>query len=216
MKLFPSILAFILAACVPLDEETMADLGPYRETVGIRQVTHNGAKLEAAMRLEITGGEIETVTAADGEKTYKLDLGTLATSAEVVSLQGQITLLQAGGKWAMPPIFVGSSGPESITLTLGSMQRTNLQNYGFGDVLTVTLPLVGAADVGRRIGLAETGTTIGPVNGVIEILASGGQEIDVGRIPPYLITGMRPRVTFVAAEHSPGVYGWITESKDAD
>jgi hypothetical protein len=153
-----------------------------------------------------------------GETTFAtLDApGVISQAAQIAALTARVTLLEAGGKWALPPMFVGNVGPESITLALGSMQRTNLQNYGFGDVLTATLPLVQAADVGRRIGLSETGALIGAPNGEIDIVASGGQEIDVGRVPPYSLAGTRPRVIFVAAEHSPGVYGWITESKDAD
>ena len=66
--------------------------GPYTPTVGIRQVTHNGVLLPAAMRLEITGGTVETITADDGVKTYKLDLTTTlaALTARVAVLEALI------------------------------------------------------------------------------------------------------------------------------
>jgi hypothetical protein len=71
--------------------------GPYNDTVGIRQVTHNGVKLEAAMRLEISGGTISTVVANDGVKTYKLDLEAYesAINAQISSLSERVVALEA-------------------------------------------------------------------------------------------------------------------------
>lgn len=134
MKHLPTILAFLLVACVPLEEETnMADLGPYRETVGIRQVTHNGVKLESAMRLEITGGEIETITAADGVKTYKL---TMITEAQ----------------WGIKPEVVAIG---AYAASMGEFVRVNNPGLGFGDIITITLPTPTANDVGRSVSIRD-------------------------------------------------------------
>jgi hypothetical protein len=82
----------------------MADLGPYRETVGIRQVTHNGVKLEAATRLEITGGTAATETAGDGVKTYKLDLSAMAA--------------MVAGVTGTAPIVVDNSDPTNPIVSI--------------------------------------------------------------------------------------------------
>jgi hypothetical protein len=173
-------------------------LDSMRESVGIREVRHDGVKLEAAMALDIVGGALSTVTAADGVKTYLLDL-------------------EARERWDMPAVFVAAGGSESLALAIGSMHALNLENYGVGDVLTAALPLVVAADVGRRVGVTcGSGASLGiPGSPELHVVTSGGQVIDVGRVPPYSFGGSRPRAVFVAAEMSPGVYGWITECYSA-
>lgn len=50
----------------------MADIGPYRESVGIRQVRQAGVKIPAAMVLDVYGASAETVVADDGAKVYKI------------------------------------------------------------------------------------------------------------------------------------------------
>lgn len=142
------------------------------------------------------------------------DLNTLTNS--VTALAARVTALEAGGRWTVPNIVVGTTGPESANLVLGSFHRFDLSSYGSFDTMTATLPLVTAGSVGRRVAVTEvTGSLIGPGQIQLNIETTGGQAID-SRTLPIELAGIRPRIVFVAVLVSVGVYGWSVESYDAD
>lgn len=151
--------------------------------------------------------------------TVKAAAAGFASLLESVStLTGRMSAVEdlaaAGGGWDLSEIFVGSAGPETLSAVIGRYHRIDISGYGGGDVLTVTLPLVDASNVGRRIRIAEiSGYAVGAPSGEIQIATSGGQQIDAGNVgPPYALAGTFPRATFVAIADAGPVYGWSLES----
>lgn len=115
----------------------------------------------------------------------------------------------AGGRWDMPAVFVGNSGPETVQPSIGQYVRIDLGLYGAGDVCTVELPTTVADDLGRRIRVAEiTGNMIGFNQPELHVTTTGGQTIDGVFLLPYKLTGNRPRATFVSTGS-----GWSLEEE---
>ena len=147
--------------------------------------------------------------------TPTTDVSTIA--ADIVAINDRLTLVEQGGRWAVPPITVGVAGPEDVALTMGYLHRLDLTAYAGTGTCTCTLPEVTAADVGRKVGVTEiSGELIGVGNVEIEITTTGAQDIDQNRVLPLALAGTRPRIVFVAVEVTSTTWGWITESWGSD
>jgi hypothetical protein len=154
MKLFSILTLAFLASFT--ESVNMADLGPMRETVGIRQVTHNGVKLPPAMRLDVVGGDLTTTTAEDGVVTYKLDLSEGdASAAAIISLETRVAKLEAGLQ--VPDVYVAPGGYSEIPAIAGQTIRVDVQALGADEGVTVRLPLADAANKGLDVTVIEVG-----------------------------------------------------------
>lgn len=147
--------------------------------------------------------------------TATTDVSTFAD--DIIAINDRLTLVEQGGRWAVPSITVGVAGPEDVALTLGYFHRLDLTAYAGSGTCTCTLPEVTADDIGRRVAAAEiSGELIGPGNVEIEITTFGAQEIDQNRTLPIALAGTRPRIVFVAVAVTETTWGWITESWGSD
>lgn len=192
----------------------------------------NGGKAINGYSLCVLGpgivASIEPASPSPGEVVkLKLDVPAVAAvpimQTQIASLQEQAATLSGdiaemrpnaveGGRWDLSEIFVATSGPETLSAVIGRYHRIDIGNYGTGDVLTATLPIVDEFNVGRRVSFAElSGNTVGAPSGEINIVTQGGQTIDyLGA--SYAMTGTYPRATFVAVVDVGPVYGWSLEA----
>lgn len=182
MKNLLSILALAFLASFT-EGENMADIGPMRESVGIRQVTHNGVKLPPAMRLAVTGGTLTAETADDGVVTYKLDLsGSDASAAAIISLENRVAKLEAGLQ--VPDAYIAPGGFSSFTATVGATHQTDLGMLGFDEGVSVQLPDATTTNKGQTITVVEVSgnalslsAPLGGGNAYLRILPPLGQPL---------------------------------------
>lgn len=186
----------------------MADVGAMRETVGIRQVTHNGVKLPAAMRLDVIGGDLTTATADDGVVTYKLDLS--GSEAGIVSLENRVAKLELG--FQVPEVFVATNGPyETIAGIVGATMQVDSSALGYDEGVSVQLPAATLANKGQTITVVEVsssaldlGAALGGTNPLLRVLPPPGQPLRAVPVNGpdnayYLVTSLSqvfPFVTF--------------------
>lgn len=210
-------------------------LGPYTSTVGIRQIRKDGAAVKSAMVLDFRGSAVavEYIDATPEQPIASIRV-TIASptqaafdalSSTVSVLSGNVTAINdavnmiapyavEGGRWTVPSVYeVGGDG-EVINALFGHFVMVNMAALGSGDTLTVMLPEVTSADVGRRIAVAEVWGTpdLGSAGPNLHI-NTAGQPIDFNITLPYSLTGTRPHVVFVACSLGDEVYGWTIESR---
>lgn len=132
----------------------MADLGPMRESVGIRQVTHDGVKLPPAMRLAVTGGTLTSETQADGVLAYALDLSSMdASAASILSLENRVAKLEA-----LPTLLethVAPVGYSTVVVEQGDVLPVDIGGRGSDEGVVVEIPAATTADAGREIQIFE-------------------------------------------------------------
>ncbi len=144
---------------------------------------------------------------------------SFASLAALTALTTRTSALEAGGRWSVPVPYVGAAaaGSVSLALTIGTYQRTNLIDFGTGDMLTCTLPLATSAMVGRQIAIVEiSNQSFDGLGARLRFNTTSSQTIDVNRTLPLELFGERPKIVFVAVEHSASVYGWSVLSRTAD
>lgn len=121
-------------------------LDTMRESVGIRQVTHNGVKLPGCTRLDIVGGDLEVVTDTDSVQTYRLDLS---------ALEARIEALEAK-RFSVTPL-------KSANYTAASWEHVLVDMDAASGDLSVTLPASPA--VNDRVKITDISQEGGYGNG---------------------------------------------------
>jgi hypothetical protein len=199
-------------------------ISPFVSTVGIRQLRKDGNAIQAAMILDLRGDAVtvEHIPATPSQpiSSYRVTIEgptDAEFSALAASVASAITYGVSGGRWEVPVIYEFTIGPVILPAVLGAFYRVDASGAPAAEQFTLQLPLVTAADVGRRIGFAEiSGAPVGFGSGGAELYVSttDGQTIDMNFGTPFdALTGTRPRVIFVAAQMTlgPDTYGWTLE-----